>query len=305
MGVDIPVLILDVGLPSPAIHAEGCYMLNLIPSDLGRPFGNIASNLDVSDWKGLFGEVTGRRRSVEREVSDPNGHRYSMRLQPFRVEGDQVEGVLIVILDTDLIYRQRDEALASANLAARNWPGRSRPARFKRMHPSVRCRRERGPEHRIATGNIEKTFGYGAEELIGRPLEIVIPENPRTVRRAPARLLSERTKPRHGDRTRLEAHRKDGTNLPVRYALSVIEHAGRRYRRRFWQQYHGAAADAGPAEAARTRAGHGSQSHPRRNLAGSITTCVMYTQTREWRRNGISAEIVSARRRESWGSPSQ
>ena len=117
VGVDIPVLILDAGLRVRRFTPKAATLLNLIPSDVGRPFSNIASNLDVSDWKELFAEVTGQRRLVEREVGDPSGHRYSMRLQPYRVQADQIEGVLIVILDTDLIYRQRDEAQASADLA--------------------------------------------------------------------------------------------------------------------------------------------------------------------------------------------
>ena len=224
VGVDIPVLILDAGLRVRRFTPKAATLLNLIPSDLGRPFGNIASNLDVSDWKGLFAEVTGRRGSVEREVSGPNGHRYSMRLQPFRVEGGQVEGVLIVILDTDLIYRQRDEALASANLAR---------AELARSEVNLRALMECTPQFVVgvnadqnivfATGSIEKTFGYGPEELIGRPLEIVIPENARDRhaehQHAYFRNMQSRAM---GIGLDLEARRKDGTTLPVEIALSVI-----------------------------------------------------------------------------------
>ena len=224
VGVDIPVLILDAGLRVRRFTPKAATLLNLIPSDVGRPFGNIASNLDVSDWKGLFAEVTGRRRSVEREVSDPNGHRYSMRLQPFRVEADQVEGVLIVILDTDLIYRQRDEALASANLAR---------AELARSEVNLRALMECTPQFVVgvnadqnivfATGSIEKTFGYRPEELTGRPLQILIPENARERhaehQNAYFRNMQSRSM---GIGLDLEALRKDGTTLPVEITLSVI-----------------------------------------------------------------------------------
>ncbi len=224
VGVDIPVLILDAGLRVRRFTPKAATLLNLIPSDVGRPFGNIASNLDVSDWKGLFAEVTGRRRSVEREVSDPNGHRYSMRLQPFRVEADQVEGVLIVILDTDLIYRQRDEAQASANLAR---------AELARSEVNLRALMECTPQFVVgvnadqnivfATGSIEKTFGYRPEELIGRPLQILIPENARErhAEHQNAYFRNMQSRPM-GIGLDLEARRKDGTTLPVEIALSVI-----------------------------------------------------------------------------------
>ena len=225
VGVDIPVLILDAGLRVRRFTPKAATLLNLIPSDVGRPFGNIASNLDVSDWKELFAEVTGRRRSVEREVSDPNGHRYSMRLQPYRVQADQVEGVLIVILDTDLIYRQRDEAQASAELAR---------AELARSEINLRSLMECTPQFVVgvnanqnivfATGSIEKTFGYRPEELIGKPLQILIPENAREryAKHQNAYFLDMQSRP-SGIGLDLEARRKDGTTLPVEIALSVID----------------------------------------------------------------------------------
>jgi PAS domain S-box-containing protein len=224
VGVDIPVLILDAGLRVRRFTPKAATLLNLIPSDVGRPFGNIASNLDVSDWKELFAEVTTRRRSVEREVSDPNGHRYSLRLQPYRVEADQVEGVLIVILDTDLIYRQRDEAKASADLAR---------AELARSEVNLRALMECTPQFVVgvnadqnivfATGSLEKTFGYRPEELIGRPLQILIPESARKryAEHQNAYFRNMQSRPR-GIGLDLEARRKDGTTLPVEIALSVI-----------------------------------------------------------------------------------
>ena len=240
VGVDIPVLILDAGLRVRRFTPKAATLLNLISSDLGRPFGNIASNLDVSDWKELFAEVTVRRRSVEREVSDPNGHRYSMRLQPYRVEADQVEGVLMVILDTDLIYRQRDEAQASADLAR---------AQLARSEVNLRALMECTPQFVVgvnadqnfvfATGSIEKTFGYRPEELIGRPLrDSDSGKRRRASRRAPERFLSEDAKPPYGDWTRFGSPPERRCNSSGRNYLERHRHARRHYHRRLWQRYH-------------------------------------------------------------------
>jgi two-component system CheB/CheR fusion protein len=110
VGVDIPVLVLDAGLRVRRFTPVAGTLLNLIPGDIGRPFTNIASNLNVSDWKELFSKVTDQGQLIEREVGDRNGHRYSMRVRPYKTSDNRIEGVLVVLLDTDLIYRARDEA---------------------------------------------------------------------------------------------------------------------------------------------------------------------------------------------------
>ena len=110
VGVDIPVLVLDAELRVRRFTPMASALLNLIAGDIGRPFSNIASTLNVTDWKELFGAVTSLGQMVEREVTDRMGHRYSMRVRPYKTDGNRVEGVLVVLLDTDLIYKARDDA---------------------------------------------------------------------------------------------------------------------------------------------------------------------------------------------------
>ena len=117
VGVDIPVLVLDAGLRVRRFTPMAGSVLNLIPGDVGRPFSNIASNLDVADWEELFSEVTSQGRFIEREVRDRNGRRYSLRVRPYKTSDNRIEGVLVVMLDTDLIYRVRDEAQKSGDYA--------------------------------------------------------------------------------------------------------------------------------------------------------------------------------------------
>jgi two-component system, chemotaxis family, CheB/CheR fusion protein len=110
VSVDIPVLVLDADLRVRRFTPVAGTLLNLIPGDVGRPFSNIASSLDVANWNDLFSEVTSQGRFVEREVTDRNGHRYSLRVRPYKTSDNRIEGVLVMLLDTDLIYRARDEA---------------------------------------------------------------------------------------------------------------------------------------------------------------------------------------------------
>jgi two-component system CheB/CheR fusion protein len=110
VGVDIPVLVLDAELRVRRFTPMASVLLNLIVGDIGRPFSNIASTLDVTDWKEILGAVTTLGHPVEREVVDRDGHRYSMRVRPYKTDDNRVEGVLVVLLDTDVIYKARDDA---------------------------------------------------------------------------------------------------------------------------------------------------------------------------------------------------
>ena len=117
VGVDIPVLVLDADLRVRRFTPMAGTLMNLISGDVGRPFSNIASTLDVTDWKELFQEVTVQGRLVEREVTDRDGHRYSMRVRPYRTDDNRIDGLLVVMLDTDVIYRARDDARKSGEYA--------------------------------------------------------------------------------------------------------------------------------------------------------------------------------------------
>jgi len=82
---------------------------------------------------------------------------------------------------------------------------------------------ERG-QIQLVNAQTEKLFGYSREELIGHPVEILIPEKFRGGHVAHRQGYSQSPHPREmGAGAELYGRRKDGTELPVEISLSPIE----------------------------------------------------------------------------------
>ena len=74
-------------------------LLNLIPTDVGRPISQIRSNLNNADLDQMAAEVLERKAAVECEVQDQKGHWYALRLRPYQNAENHVEGILVVLVD--------------------------------------------------------------------------------------------------------------------------------------------------------------------------------------------------------------
>lgn len=78
----------------------------------------------------------------------------------------------------------------------------------------------------LANGNTERMFGYKREDLIGKKLDLVIPESlrGRHAEHHKGYFADPRSRPM-GNGLNLDARRKDGTVFPVEIGLSAIETA--------------------------------------------------------------------------------
>src|SRR5207245_9760106 len=59
-------------------------VLNLIPTDIGRPISDIKPNIDCPDLEKLITEVIDTITIREREVKDRHGRWYSMRIRQYK-----------------------------------------------------------------------------------------------------------------------------------------------------------------------------------------------------------------------------
>ena len=90
-------------------------IINLIPSDVGRPVGHIVSNLKgydglVADTQAVLGSLIPQ----EAEVQTVEGKWYTMRIMPYRTMDNVIEGAVITFIDiTDM--KKAQMALRKAN----------------------------------------------------------------------------------------------------------------------------------------------------------------------------------------------
>jgi two-component system CheB/CheR fusion protein len=83
-------------------------MLNVTPSPLGRHISEIQPKISIPDLEQQIVEVIESVSIHEREVQDPDGRWYSLRIRPFRTSDNQIEGAVICLLDIDDLKRSLD-----------------------------------------------------------------------------------------------------------------------------------------------------------------------------------------------------
>ncbi len=98
-GVDIAVVILGKDLCLRRFTPAAEKLFNLIPSDVGRPIGQLRPTLDLPDLTQLASKVIETGRPMLLETRDLQGRWYALRIRPYETVKDQVEGVLVAVIE--------------------------------------------------------------------------------------------------------------------------------------------------------------------------------------------------------------
>jgi signal transduction histidine kinase len=97
--VEFPIAILDNDLRLRHFTLAAEQLLNLTPSDVGRPISQIRTNLDISDLDQMASDVIKGMVSVEREVRNQKGHWYALRMRPYHTADNRIKDILVVLAD--------------------------------------------------------------------------------------------------------------------------------------------------------------------------------------------------------------
>ncbi|HVR61920.1 MAG TPA: chemotaxis protein CheB [Polyangia bacterium] len=92
--------------------------LNLIPSDIGRPIGNIRPNIDCPELEALIQEAVDNVTVKEREVQDRDGNWLLLRVRPYKSVENRIDGAVLVLLDIDALRKQEQRSLLAQEVAS-------------------------------------------------------------------------------------------------------------------------------------------------------------------------------------------
>lgn len=77
-------------------------VLNLIPTDIGRPIGDIKPNIDLPDLEKLIMEAIDSVNVVEREARDRQGVTYLVRIRPYKSVENRIDGAVLGLFDLEM-----------------------------------------------------------------------------------------------------------------------------------------------------------------------------------------------------------
>ena len=101
--VNVPVVMLGTDLKIRRFTPSTKRVFNLIPTDIGRPFGDIKPKVHVPHLEQLISQVIDTVTVHEQEVTDEQGRYYHLSIRPYYTPEKKIEGAVLVFLDINSI----------------------------------------------------------------------------------------------------------------------------------------------------------------------------------------------------------
>jgi two-component system, chemotaxis family, CheB/CheR fusion protein len=111
--VEVAIVIVDSNRRIRRFTPQARPILNLLPSDVGRPIDDIKPTLAIEDLDQKIAEVIDTVGRREEEVTDRAGRWYRLQIRPFTTVDKKIDGAVLSVVDIDVLKR----ALAAAEWA--------------------------------------------------------------------------------------------------------------------------------------------------------------------------------------------
>jgi two-component system CheB/CheR fusion protein len=203
---DIATVFLDAGQRVKLFTPNSTRMFNLITTDIGRPISDIAPKFTDPDLRrdaeGVLHDLAPR----EKEVCVEDGHWYCRRIMPYRTRDARTDGLVITFVDITERKRAADAVVRRLAAVVES----SADAIFsKDLDGTIRAW-NRGAE---------RLYGYTPDEIVGRPVNMVVPED-RTEELAT--IMSRLRRGESVEQLETERVRKDGQRVAVALTVSPV-----------------------------------------------------------------------------------
>jgi PAS domain S-box-containing protein len=113
----IPIVILEKDARVRRVTPAASRLFRLLPTDVGRPIGEIKPRLNLPDLAQLVTDVITHLAPTERTVQDDEGHWYELRVRPYVTGDSRIDGAVLAVFDVDRLKKgeqQLTEARAYA-----------------------------------------------------------------------------------------------------------------------------------------------------------------------------------------------
>jgi two-component system CheB/CheR fusion protein len=107
--IHLPIVLVSRDLRIRRFTPAAEKVLNLIPTDVGRPIGNLKPNIEVPEFTDVIANVIDTLTPLEREIQDRDGHWYSLRIRPYVTLDKKIEGASVTLVDIDSIKRSMEQ----------------------------------------------------------------------------------------------------------------------------------------------------------------------------------------------------
>jgi two-component system, chemotaxis family, CheB/CheR fusion protein len=106
--VEVVFVMLDRELRIRRFTSAAQKVLNLIPTDVGRPIGDIKPNIQVDDLPGMIRDAIVNVRNREENVQDLSGRSYALKIRPSKTADGKIEGAILALTDIDSLLRSQE-----------------------------------------------------------------------------------------------------------------------------------------------------------------------------------------------------
>src|SRR6266550_3830586 len=97
--IQMPIVMVDNALTVRRATPAAREAFNILPTDIGRPLGQLRPNIDVPDLENILRDVIDTLSTRERKVTDKEGREYSLRVRPYRTTDNKIDGAVLTLVD--------------------------------------------------------------------------------------------------------------------------------------------------------------------------------------------------------------
>jgi len=97
--IDIAMVMVGSDLTIRRFTPKAQALLGLIPTDVGRPLWNINPSIEIPNFQQMVLQVIASTRTIEKDLPGKDGTRYQLRILPYRMAEDKVDGSVITFVE--------------------------------------------------------------------------------------------------------------------------------------------------------------------------------------------------------------